>query len=65
MMASMASLLMQSVASSVINAITGKGVMRAGKGQEGEILPLLAAPLILKAIIGRGYNKMDRMDKYF
>ena len=28
------------VASSLINAITGKGVIRAGKGKEGGFLPL-------------------------
>ena len=32
--------LMQLVASILINAIAGKGVTRAGKGQEGEFLPL-------------------------
>ena len=42
LIAHMASLLMQPVASSLMNAITGKGVMSAGKGQEGGILPLLA-----------------------
>ena len=37
----MASSLMQSVAFSLINAIIGKGVMRAEKGQEGRFLVLL------------------------
>ena len=37
----MAYLLMQPVASSLTNAIFGKGVMRAGKGQESGFLPLL------------------------
>ena len=42
--------LIQPVASSLIKAIAGKGVMRAGKRQEGGFLPLLALPLMIKAI---------------
>ena len=34
--------LMQPAGPSLINAISRKGIRRAGKGQEGEILPLLA-----------------------
>ena len=45
-----ASSLIQPVASSLIKAIAGKGVMRAGKRQEGGFLPLLALPLMIKAI---------------
>ena len=44
----MVSSLIQSVVSSLINAISGKGVTRAGKGQEGGILPLLALSLMMK-----------------
>ena len=44
-----ASSLVKPVASSRINAISRKGVMRAGKGQEGGFLPLLALPLMIKA----------------
>ena len=43
--------------------------MRAGKGQEGGILPLLALPfnafIVLEkwvARAGKGYNNMDQMD---
>ena len=43
--ASLTSSQIQPVAFSLINAISGKEVMRAGKVQECEILPLLALPL--------------------
>ena len=53
----------------MINAITGKRVIRAGKDQEGGILPFLATYVILKDLAtkvvtraGRRYNKMDQMD---
>ena len=39
--------------------------MRAGKGQEGEFISLLALALMITAMTGRGYNKMDHMDKCF
>ena len=45
--------------------------MRAGKGQEVGILPLLALSLITKVFrkgvtgAGKGYNNMDHMDKHF
>ena len=65
LIAPMASSLIQLVVSSLINATTGKGVRKEGKGQKGGFLPLLVAPLILKAVFGRGYNKMDYMDKNF
>ena len=32
----------------LINAITGKGVMTAGKGQEGRFIPLLALRIMMK-----------------
>ena len=60
------------MASSLINAITGKGVTRAGKRQEGGFLPLLVLPLIIKTISGKGVtragrrnNNMDHMDNMF
>ena len=70
LIAPMASSLIKPVASSVINAISGKGIMAAAKRQEGGFLPLLALPLMIKAMsgkgvtrAGRGYNKMNHMDK--
>ena len=73
-----ASLLMQAVASLLINPISGKGVTRAGKGEEGGIVPLLALPLVInvlgKGVIrtgkgmrraGKGYNDMDDINKNF
>ena len=58
------------------NAISGKVVKRAGKRQEGAIIPLLALPLMLKVLRkgvtkagkggkgpGKGYNSMNYMDK--
>ena len=48
---------MQPVASSSINAITARGVRRAGKGQQGGFL--FALPLAMKTIFGRGV--MDKM----
>ena len=64
--------LIQSVAPSLINAITGKGVTRTGKGQEGGFLSLLALPLIIKVMsrkevtrAERGQNNMDQMFKKF
>ena len=59
------------MASSMINDTTEKGVRRAGKGQEDELLPLLALPLTMKIKrkevpkAWRSYNKMDHMDKRF
>ena len=58
MIAPMAFPLMQPVASLVINAITGKGAIKAGKGQKGGSLPsLLALHLMVKAITGRDIIK--------
>ena len=59
------------VASLLISAITGKEVMRVGKGLEGGFLSLLAFPLMMKVLRkgvrgeGKGYNSMDQMDKIF
>ena len=39
--------------------------MRAGKGQEGEFVPSLALAFMMTAMTGRGYNKMDHIDKCF
>ena len=52
----MTSSLIQPVASSLINASTGKRVKRVEKGQEGVFLPLLALPLIVK-VLGKGVLK--------
>ena len=57
----MASSLIQLVASSLINAIFGKGVMRAAKGQESWSL---LTPLLYKALTERGH-KMDHVNKIF
>ena len=64
--------MIQAVASSLINAVTGKGVTRAGKRQDGGFLPFLAAPLTSEAITGKWvttaekeYNNMDHTDKNF
>ena len=59
-----ASLLTKPVGSSLINAITGKIIMTAGKGQEGRILSLLAAPVILKAITGKWVTRSSRETIY-
>ena len=55
--------LLQPVASPLINAITGKGVRRAEKGQEGGIILLLPLPLAMKLHLGRGCNNMEHMGK--
>ena len=72
MMAPMPSSLIQSVALSLINAISRKGVMGAGKWQKGGYLPLLTFPLMIKDMPGkeitreeRGYKNMGHMDKIF
>ena len=62
--APMASSLTKPVDSSLINAITGKVVMKVGKGQEEGFLPLIALPLMMKVLgkvtrTGKGYNNMD------
>ena len=53
LIAPIVSSLIQSVSSSLINAITGKEVRRAGKGQGGGFLLLLALPLVMKAMTGK------------
>ena len=49
----------------MINDVTGKGVGRAEKGQEGGFLPLLALPLAMKAMSGKGYSNKNDMDINF
>ena len=68
----MASSLIQPEASSLINAISGKGVLRARKGQEFGFLPLIVFSLMIKAMSGKGaarvgigYNNMNNRDKIF
>ena len=65
LMAPMAFLLIKRVASLLMNAITGKGVKRAGKGQEGALT--LMIKVLGKAITraGKGYNNTNHMDKHF
>ena len=55
--------------SSMINAITEKG---EGKEQKGRFLSLLALPIMITSVSGKGgtrggkgYNNMDHMDKNF
>ena len=48
LIARMASSLMQRGDFSLLGSILGKGVMRAGKGQEGRFLPLFALPSMMK-----------------
>ena len=51
MVAPMIASLMAPMASSLVNAITGKGVKSARKVQEGGFLPLLVAlPLMMKVL---------------
>ena len=60
--------LIQLVAFSLMNTITGKGLTRAEKGQKGRFLLSLALPLMIKDLWkgvtrpGRGYNIMDDMN---
>ena len=63
--APMASLLIQPVASLLINALSGKVVRRARKGKECGFLPLLALPLIMKSMLGKGHNNIVHLDKKF
>ena len=71
LIAPMASALIQPVTFSLMNTISGKGVMRAGKEQEGGFQQSLALPIMMKVLgkevrrAGRGYNNMDHMDKNF
>ena len=41
---------------SLINAIAGTEIRRAGEGQKGGVLPLLALPLIVK-VLGKGVTR--------
>ena len=58
------------MASSLIKAITRKGVIIAGKEQEGGFLPLLALPLMMK-VLRKGVKKAGKrysiyhMEKHF
>ena len=45
--------------------LTRKWVRRAGKGQEGEFISLLSLRLIMKAMLGRSYDKMNHADENF
>ena len=56
------------VAPSLMNAITGRGAMRAGKIHKSEFLPLSALPLMMKAL-GKGVTRarigyLDYMPKF-
>ena len=53
--------LIQHVASSMINALSGKGVMREKKGQEVEFLPLSILPLMTKAMSEKGVTRAKRI----
>ena len=63
--------LIQPVASSLINASTGKRVKRVEKWQEGMFLPLLAPPLMVKVLVKgvlrtlRGYKKSGPSGRNF
>ena len=71
MMVPMVAWLIQPVASSLINAASGKGVKRAGEGQEVGIIPLLVIPLMIRVLVKgvtravRIYNNMNDIDKTF
>ena len=71
MMAPMAASFIAPMASSLINSISGKGIVRLRKGQEGGFPPLLAFTLNHESsrkrvvISGGGYNNMDHMNKTF
>ena len=60
--APMASSLIKSAASLLVNAIPGKGVMRAGKRKEGGILSPLALLLMTK-VLGRAGKQVRRAGK--
>ena len=67
MTAPMAASLKQPVASSLINAITGRWVRKTGKGREGGILSLLGLHLMMRVLgkgvrrAGKGYDNMDKI----
>ena len=69
MMAPIPDWLIAPMVSSMINTITGKG---EGKEQKGRFLSLLALPIMITSVSGKGgtrggkgYNNMDHMDKNF
>ena len=71
MMTSLAASLIAPMAFSLINAVTRKGVRRAGRRQEGGHPPSLSLSLMIKAMSGKGvprdrkwYN-MDHVHKSF
>ena len=71
LIAPMASSLIQPVDFSLVNAISGKGAMRAGKKQEGGLFPVLELPLVIKVLRSwvtwnqRGYNNMVHRIKIY
>ena len=72
LIAAMASSVMQPVATSLINAIYGKGIRRVGKGQDIGFLLLSALHLVIKTMsgkegirAGKGYNNMGHVEKIF
>ena len=56
--------LMQSFASSLKNAITGKGVRRTGKGQKCGFLSLLALPLMMKVLEKESQEQEEHMARW-
>ena len=59
LIAPMAFSLIRPVVSSLINTISGKEVMRARKGKEGEILPLLALTWMIRVLEKRYHNSRE------
>ena len=68
MMEPVAASLIEPRASSLINALTGKGAMRVEKEQEGGFFILLPLSLMIKLLgkritrAGRKYSKMDHVE---
>ena len=68
MMEPVAASLIEPRASSLINALTGKGAMRVEKEQEGGFFTLLPLSLMIKLLgkritrAGRKYSKMDHVE---
>ena len=58
--APIASSLIQPVVDSLINAISGKVVMRPEKRWETEFLPLLTLPLMIKAMTWKGITRAGK-----
>ena len=59
MMEPMVASLISPMASSLMHAISGKGVTKARKGQESGLIPLLALPLTIKVTSGKGVQKQE------